>query len=331
MIPFRESVQERARPLQRVIVFPEGSEPRTLEAVARLQLAGLVRPLVLGEPDAVRAAVRANGGDGDAIDVVEHEKDERFEPFVQELLDSRRAKGWTGAQARAMMRDPLVFGAALVRTGHAHGCVAGAGRSTGDVLRAALWLVGTAPGIRTLSSSFYMIVPAFRGTAAPEVLTFTDASVVPEPDASQLADIAAGAAIARRRIVGDEPRIAFLSYSTHGSAAGPAVAKVVEAVRRFRDLMPGVEADGELQADAALSEAIGRRKAPDSGVAGGANVLVFPNLDAGNIAYKLVQRLAHADAIGPILQGLARPVNDLSRGASAGDIADVACITALQG
>jgi phosphate acetyltransferase len=201
--------------------------------------------------------------------------------------------------------------------------------TTAEVLRAALWCIGTAAGIRTVSSAFYMCVPSFLDTGEPAVLTFTDGSVVPDPDASQLADIAAAAADARRAIVGDEPRIAFLSYATRGSAGGASVEKVRLACELFRERCPDVAADGELQADAALVASIRKRKAPGSPLDRPANVLVFPNLDAGNIAYKLVQRLAHAEAIGPVLQGLARPCNDLSRGASAEDIVNVACITAL--
>jgi phosphate acetyltransferase len=331
MIPFRERVQERARELKRSIVFPEGDDDRTLEAVARLQLGGLVRPLVLGPGDAIAEGIRRHGGEPGAVEVVDPATDPRAGELAA-LLHSRRAgRGMSADEARERIPDPLLFGAGLVAAGYAHGCVAGASRTTADVLRAALWLVGTAPGIRTVSSSFYMVVRAFRSNdGAPEVLTFTDASVVPDPDAAQLAEIAAAAATARRQVVGDEPRVAFLSYSSHGSAGGPSVERVREALARFRQLMPDTPADGELQLDAAIIPEIGTRKAPSSPVAGAANVLVFPDLNSGNIGYKLVQRLGGADAVGPILQGLARPCNDLSRGATAADIADVACVTALQ-
>jgi phosphate acetyltransferase len=225
--------------------------------------------------------------------------------------------------------DPLFFGALLVAAGEADGCVAGAVNTTGDVLRAAFWAIGPAPGIGTVSSSFYMVVPPFDGATEPAVLTFTDCGVVPEPTPAQLAEIAIAAADARRRVVGDEPRVAFLSYSTKGSAEGPLQERTREALALFRERSPEIAADGELQADAALIAAVGARKAPDSVVAGRANVLVFPDLNAGNISYKLVERLAHAHAVGPIVQGLARPCNDLSRGASSEDIVNVACITAL--
>jgi phosphate acetyltransferase len=198
------------------------------------------------------------------------------------------------------------------------------------VLRAALWLVGPAAGVRTVSSAFYMDVAPFRGDAG-EVLTFTDCAVVPYPTAAQLADIALAAAADRSRIVGDVPQVAFLSFSTAGSADGASVALVREAVTLARAAAPGLAVDGELQGDAALIRSVGERKAPGSAVAGRANVLVFPSLDAGNIAYKLVQRLAGAAAVGPIVQGLARPCSDLSRGASPDDIINVAAITALQG
>ena len=303
MTGFLERIQERAAAHRRRIAFSEPQDERVADAIAQLSARDLVEPLVVTDP----------------------EKQPRFEEYVETFFTLRKHKGMSYDGARDVMRDPLYFASMMVRHGDADGTVSGAVRTTADVLRAAILCVGVAPGIRSVSSAFYMVVPDW-----PDVLTFTDASVIPEPTAEQLADIAEAAAAARLKIVGDAPRIAFLSFSTHGSAETTSTLQVREAAELLKRRRPDIVADGELQVDAALIAAIASRKAPGSPVEGRANILVFPNLDAGNIGYKLVQRLARAEAIGPILQGLAKPCNDLSRGASSGDILNVACITALQ-
>lgn len=236
-----------------------------------------------------------------------------------------RREGWVHPVEVGADRGGLGGAARLLAEGELDGVVAGAVHSTADVIRAGLRMVGLAEGVETVSAAFHLILPG----AGERVLTFTDAAVVPAPTPRQIAESASAACDGRRAIVGDEPIVAFLSYSTRGSAAGPAVDAVREALELFRRRRPGVAADGELQADAALVPEVGKAKAPGSPVAGRANLLVFPNLDAANIAYKLLERLAGARALGPILQGLRRPLNDLSRGTSISDIVDVACITAL--
>lgn len=325
MSAFLDSMLVRAKGDLQTIVLPEGDDERTLQAAERILAEGVANLVILGDAAAIEASPYALDG-ARIVDV--RTAAERAE-FAAALYELRRHKGLTPEQAEALMDDVLYFGVMMVKQGLADGMVAGACHATGDVLRPSLQILKTAPGVKLVSSFFVMCVPDCD-LGANGTFLFSDCGLEVQPDSERLAHIAVNSAKSWETLMGEEARVALLSHSTHGSAKNADAAKVVEATEIARELAPDLALDGELQLDAAIIGSVGASKAPGSPVAGRANVLVFPDLDAGNIGYKLVQRLAKAEAYGPITQGLAAPVNDLSRGCSAEDIVGVIGITCVQ-
>lgn len=326
-----DQIKAKAKGSLQTVVLPESYDERMLFAAQKVVEQGLAKIVILGNPDEVKNAAAAKGANLAGVEILEPATSPKLNAYADALVELRKSKGLTREEALTLLtgKDNLYYAGMMVRMGDAGGEVAGATSTTGNVLKAAFQTVGTAPGIKTVSSFFLMITktPDFGKNG---ILLFADCAVNPNPDAQALAEIAIATARNCQAFLDEPGRVAMLSFSTKGSAAHADVDKVLKAIEIAKQIDPAIQIDGELQADAALLPKVGERKAPGSAVAGKANTLVFPDLDAGNIAYKLVERVAGAEAIGPIIQGLAKPVNDLSRGCSVDDIVNVTAITAVQ-
>jgi phosphate acetyltransferase len=323
-----DDLQEKAKGLNKHIVLPEGDDPRTIEAAREITSKKLARLTILGEPKTIEKHARDCGLELNAVNLIDPTDSPHLDKYAEELAELRKKKNMTVEEAREKVQDVLYYGAMMVRFGEVDGSVAGAAHTTGDVLRAGIQVIGLSPGISSVSSCFMMVVPEFLGETN-KVFLFADGAVIPNPSPDQLGDIAVSTARTMKALVGQEPRVAMLSFSTKGSAKHHDIDKVRKGLEAAKKIDSNLIIDGELQVDAAIIPKIANSKAPGSPVEGKANVLVFPDLDAGNIAYKIVQRLAKAEAIGPIIQGLAKPANDLSRGCSASDIVNVVAIASI--
>ncbi|MDR1865353.1 MAG: phosphate acetyltransferase [Bacteroidales bacterium] len=327
---FIQNIIQTAKTHRKHIVLPEGLEERTLKAADHVLANDMARLTLVGEPEAIRTKAEALGLKSlEKAAVIDPKRHPKKEAYVDLMLELRKSKGLTRPDAERLIENPLYLGALMIKAGDADGEVAGAQNATGDVLRPAFQYIKTLPGTTVVSGAFFMICKD-REYGHNGILVFADCAVHPVPTDRELAEIAVTTAKTTRAIGGFEPRVAMLSFSTKGSAKHEMVDKVVRAVQIAREMDPALAIDGELQADAALVPSVGGSKAPGSAIAGKANVLIFPTLEAGNIGYKLVQRLAHAEAIGPVLQGMAAPVNDLSRGCSTEDVINMIAITVNQ-
>lgn len=325
-----EEIKEKASKKGKTIVLPEGMEERTLQAVVEIVKQKIANPILLGNESSIKGLAGKIGADISGVQIIDPAGSALFDDFVQAFYEMRKSKGVDLDKARAAMKDPLFFASMMVKMGQADGEVAGAENTTGNVLRPALQIIKTAPGMSAVSGAFIMIVPNCD-LGDKGIFVFADCAVTPVPTAEQMAEFAMASAETAVALCGTEdPQVGMLSFSTKGSADHETVAKVAQATKIAQERFPHLKVDGEFQADAAIVPGVGKSKAPGSPVAGNCNVLVFPDLQAGNIGYKLVQRLAKAEAIGPILQGMAKPVNDLSRGCNVEDIINVVAMTAVK-
>ena len=326
---FISTIKERAKKDLKTIILPETEDVRVLQAAEVVTKEGFSKVILIGNEEETLSLAKENNINLEGIQIINPLKSEKYEEYVSKFYELRKAKGLTEEQAKEMMLNNVYFGMMMVKAGDADGLVSGAAHSTADTLRPALQILKTSPGTKLVSAFFLMVVPNCE-YGENGVFFFSDCGLNPKPNSDELSEIAISTAESFKSIIGKEPRIAMLSYSTYGSAKSEDVEKVQEATRLAKEKAPELVLDGEMQLDAALVPSVGNSKAPGSNVAGKANVIIFPDLNAGNIGYKLVERLAKAEAYGPVCQGMAKPVNDLSRGCKADDIVGVVAITAVQ-
>ena len=326
---FIDEIKQRAKSQIKTIILPEAEDLRTLEATDKICKEEFAKVVLIGNEEEVTKKAQENNFDISKAQIINPEKSEKYDEYVNAFYELRKAKGMTIEEAKKIILDPVFFGMMMVKMGDGDGLVSGAAHSTADTLRPALQILKTAPGTKLVSSFVVMVVPNCE-YGEDGVFVFSDCGLNPKPNSDELSEIAISSAKSFKQIVGKEPKIAMLSYSTYGSAKSEDVSKVQEATKLAKEKAPELILDGEMQFDAAIVPHIGKSKAPGSNVAGTANTIIFPDLNAGNIGYKLVERLAKAEAYGPICQGMAKPVNDLSRGCKADDIVGVVAITAVQ-
>ena len=326
---FVETMKEKARQNIKTILLPESEDIRVIQAAADVEKEGFAKAVLIGNEENVKKLALDNNIDVSKVTIIDRLKSEKFQEYSNKFYELRKAKGMTPEKAKETMKEPIYFGTMMVKVGDADGIVSGACHPTAHTLRPALQILKTAPGTK-LASAFFLMVTKCPEYGEDGVLIFADSGMNEYPDADGLSEIAISSAKSFKQLVGTEPRVAMLSYSTYGSASSPLTEKVIEATRILKEKAPDLICDGELQLDAAIIPEVAERKAPGSPVAGRANVLIFPDLDAGNIGYKLVQRFGRAEAYGPLCQGIAKAVNDLSRGCSSDDIVGVVAITSVQ-